>query len=159
MSHCALVISLYMYITYMLFSLVHMVVADQQLFFQIKRVEGQLQGQLPTCPQQSWRETASRQTQPLFYLSFWILSQKFPLAWASVLDVPSLIVIWKAFLWTKFQARGGGYHKVVAFIGYFFYIYILYICIYSNIFSIHNQVCLFYFGDTGGMFCSLPVCL
>lgn len=37
MSHCVLVISLYMYMTYMhvLFFLVHIVLADQHLFFKI----------------------------------------------------------------------------------------------------------------------------
>ena len=52
MSHCALVISLYMYITFMhlLFFLVHMFVADQQLFFQIKRVEGRYRASSPPLP-------------------------------------------------------------------------------------------------------------
>lgn len=49
MSRCVLVISLYMYMTYMhvLFFLVHIVLADQHLFFKIenkKKVEGHLRG-------------------------------------------------------------------------------------------------------------------
>lgn len=43
---CELVISLYMYMTYMhvLFILVHIVLADEHLFFKIKKVEGHLRG-------------------------------------------------------------------------------------------------------------------
>lgn len=51
MSRCVLVISLYMYMTYMhvLFFLVHIVLADQHLFFKIKqkkkkKVEGPVRG-------------------------------------------------------------------------------------------------------------------
>lgn len=106
--------------------------------FKSSGVEGQWQGQRPTTPQQSRGEP-----QPLFCdLSFWIHSQKSP---PCVLFSPgrpqSHCHLKSSFLDRSSRAGGGGYHKVVAFIGTFFFnIYILYICIYSNIFSIHNQV-------------------
>lgn len=51
MSHCVLVISLYMYMTYMhvLFFLVHIVLADIYSF-KIKKVEGHSQPILPPLP-------------------------------------------------------------------------------------------------------------
>ena len=139
MSHCALVISLYMYITFMhlLFFLVHMVVADQQLFFQIKRVEGRYRASSPPLP--SGAEGKPPAEKPnlfsfFFYLSFWIDSQKFPLACSLVPGCPQSYCHLKSFSLDKVPgAGGGGYHKVVAFIGYFFNIYILYIYLYIYI--------------------------
>lgn len=45
MTHCVLVISLYMYMTYMhVLFLVHIVLEDQHLFLKSEKVEGHLHG-------------------------------------------------------------------------------------------------------------------
>lgn len=72
MSHCVLVISLYMYMTYMhvLFFLVHIVLADQHLFFKRKKkkkVEGHLRGPASHLSLAEHKPTTSRQVTLKFF--------------------------------------------------------------------------------------------
>lgn len=67
---------------------------------------------------------------------------------------PGLTVLLRAFLWTSSEAAT---ITLLLFCKSFLYNYIyIYIHVYIRIsFSVMS----FYFGDTGGIFCSLPACL